>query len=199
MYSPDVVSCESAAPIVAEMTDESLVLKFQQSGCSASLGELVGRHLRRVRSLAFSMLLDATQADDVAQDVFLRVVRALPGFRCESQFSTWLHRITWNVIQTALANSASKTESLNRVEDDSVCSQLPTDELLRRELHEQVERELRKLSPKLRAAIVLTTLQQLSAEEAAELEGCAVGTLYWRIHEARRQLQERLASYLDDK
>ena len=61
---------------------------------------------------------------------------------------------------------------------------------------QQIAAALASLSAKLRAAIVLTGLQQLSPDEAAELEGCSVATMYWRIHEARRLLEQRLAEYL---
>ena len=72
----------------------------------------------------------------------------------------------------------------------------PDQSLLEHELDQQIADALASLSAKLRAAIVLTGLQQLSADEAAELEGCSVATMYWRIHEARRQLEGRLSGYL---
>lgn len=184
---------------LADAADEALVSAYQADRCQHSLDELLRRHLPRVRSMALSMLLDDAVADDVTQDVFVRVVRGLVGFRQAALFSTWLYRIAWNVIQDAAARRPAViglTDDFG-LEDVRSCER-PTDELLRNELHQQIELALAKIAPSLRAAIVLTTLQGMSAQEAADLEGCPVGTMYWRMSEARRLLQERLRKYLDE-
>lgn len=190
----------NAGAALAGVTDEELVQRFQEETCSESLSELVGRHLSRVRSLAFSMILNDATADDVAQEVFCRAIRGLPNFRRDAQFSTWLYRITWNVIQDALQRSKRTVSDANEVwlrqlTDDNV----PSDDLVRHETQQQVTAALAQLSPTLRAAMVLTSLQGLSGEEAATLEGCTVGTMYWRIHEARKQLQARLKKYVSEE
>ena len=178
-----------------DLPDEVLVTRFRESGCGDSAGELVRRHLRRVRAIVFSMVLDHGVADDLAQEVFFRAWRGLSGFRAEAKFSTWLTRIAWNVVQDEVARRERLPLSLS--EPDSIGSEnQPEAVLLHRELDEQIQVALAELSPKLRAAIVLTGLQQLSPNEAAELEGCTVATMYWRIHEARRLLEQRLAEYL---
>jgi RNA polymerase sigma-70 factor (ECF subfamily) len=144
------------------------------------------------------MLLDHAVADDLTQETFLRAWRGLSGFRAEARFSTWLTRIAWNVLQDEVARrERSATVVTESIEAAYSTTGQPDEGVLQQELDQQISAALAELSPKLRAAIVLTGLQQLSPDEAAELEGCSVSTMYWRIHEARRLLEQRLAGYLD--
>ena len=191
---PVVAPCEHGLNDVA---DEQLVARYQAAGCAESLDELLRRHLGKVRSLVFSMVLNHARADDLTQEICLRAIRGLKNFRAEAKFSTWLFRIAWNVLQDE--RSQRETESVHSKPHESLASPSdgPERVALQRELDQQIAAGLAALSQKLRAAIVLTSLQQLSAEEAAELEGCSTATMYWRIHEARRQLQTRLATYLE--
>lgn len=180
-----------------EPTDEQLVERCQNSGCPQAANELVRRHLRRVRAVIFPMVLDHSVADDLAQETFLRAWRGLGGFRAEARFSTWLTRIAWNVVQDeVLRRERSAIVVADSTEIAIAVTGRPDDAVLHRELDQQITAALASLSAKLRAAIVLTGLQQLSPDEAAELEGCSVATMYWRIHEARRLLEQRLAGYL---
>ena len=180
-----------------EPTDEQLIERCRNSGCPQAANELVRRHLRRVRAVIFPMVLDHSVADDLTQETFLRAWRGLSGFRAEARFSTWLTRIAWNVVQDEVSrrerSAVVVTESLDNA---SSVNGRPDEAVLQRELDQQIATALASLSAKLRAAIVLTGLQQLSPDEAAELEGCSVATMYWRIHEARRLLEQRLAEYL---
>ncbi len=181
---------------IADVADEQLVRRFQTNGCVQSIDELLRRHLRRVRSMLFSMVLDHALADDLTQETFLRAWRGLKSFRAEAKFSTWLTRIAWNVVQDGVTRRERTASSMSNREPLASAIDQPEASLLQNELDERITTALAGLSPKLRAAIVLTGLQQLSPDEAAELEGCTVSTMYWRIHEARRLLEERLAEYL---
>lgn len=190
------IDARSAAQ-VGEPTDEELVERCRITGCSQAASELVRRHLRRVRGVIFPMILDHSVADDLTQETFLRAWRGLSGFRVEARFSTWLTRIAWNVVQDELSRrERSATIGADSVEIACSVTDRPDNAILQRELDQQIATALASLSAKLRAAIVLTGLQQLSPNEAAELEGCSIATMYWRIHEARRLLEERLAKYL---
>ncbi len=179
-----------------ELSDEVLVTRFREVGCENSASELVRRHLRRVRAVIFPMVLDHTVADDLAQETFLRAWRGLNGFRAEARFSTWLTRIAWNVVRDEVARRERRPLSLHEA-DPVEFGNRPDAAVLYRELDGQIQSALSELTPKLRAAIVLTGLQQLSPEDAAELEGCTVATMYWRIHKARRILEQRLSGYLN--
>lgn len=180
----------------ADVADEQLVLRFQTNGCAQAIDELLRRHLRRVRSMLFPMVLDHALADDLTQETFLRAWRGLKSFRSEAKFLTWLTRIAWNVVQDNVARRERTASEFAEHEPAARVIDQPQASLLQHELDDRITAALAGLSPKLRAAIVLTGLQQLSPDEAAELEGCTVSTMYWRIHEARRLLEERLADYL---
>jgi RNA polymerase sigma-70 factor (ECF subfamily) len=179
-----------------EPTDEQLVDRYQAFGCVESLNELLRRHLGPVRSLVFPMVLNPSTADDLTQEVFLRAIRGLKSFRGEAKFSTWLFRIAWNVVQSERSRPELSGRPPERWDSLASRSAGPDGVALQRELDQQIESGLAALSPKLRGALVLTSLQRLSPEEAAELEGCSISTMYWRIHEARRLMAERLAGYL---
>ena len=135
-------------------------------------------------------------ADDLAQETWLRVFKGLKGFRGDSKFSTWLTRIAWNVVKDQLARKEHLDTQFGLCDLQGDWHS-PDADLLNRELDEQIQAALLDLSPKFRAAIVLTCLQDFSPEEAAELEGCTASTLYWRVYEARRQLSSRLSQYLN--
>lgn len=143
------------------------------------------------------MVLDETVADDLTQEVFLRVVRHLGDFRGESGFSTWLARIAMNVVYSHWRRGrAAPVEFRPEPPDAAGSNPGPARAALCGELEDEIGAALAALPPKLRATIVLTSTQQMTAPEAAQVEGCSTATMYWRIHEARKQLRRRLESYL---
>lgn len=178
--------------------DAELIAAYQQNGAREALDALLRRHLGRVRNLVFQMVLDDAVADDLTQEVFLRTCAGLRSFNGKSAFSTWLYRVAMNTAYSHLQrrkrspidDAATVPEPLSRPHTG------PEQTAIQTELQSQVEAALAELSPKLRAAIVLTSLQQLDAAEAARIEGCSASTMYWRIHEARKQLKIRLKDHL---
>lgn len=176
--------------------DEDLIAAYRETGCRQALDELVRRHVERVRSLVYPMVLDAWAADDVTQEVFLRAVRGLASFDGRSQFSTWLHRIALNTAYSFLdRRKRTAVESRDVLPDiPAARHEGPLETMLRSERRDEIEAALAELSPKLRAAIVLTVIQQVSVSEAARIEGCTSATMYWRVHQARKLLQARLES-----
>jgi RNA polymerase sigma-70 factor, ECF subfamily len=178
-------------------SDEDLIAAIRRGQDRGALDQLIQRHLPKVRGLVFQMILDDAAADDVTQEVFLRAIRGLAGFDGRAKFSTWLFRISKNTALTFLERQ-SRTHDYSRAEEaDSVAVALAPDSgLLAKELSADIEQALGKLSPALRTAVVLTSLQGLSPAEAAEIEDCTTSTMYWRIHEARKQLRERLKEHL---
>ena len=174
-----------------ESTDEGLIACFQSRGCLASLNLLVQRHLASIHQLLASMLLDDSLADDLTQDVFLRAIRGLPRFQRNAAFSTWLYRIAMNVAYSHF--ESTRGSEVPHLTVDPIASQpLPEQAASANELQAEIDAALLDLSPTLRAAIVLTCLQGQSPEQAAEIENCSVSTMYWRIHEARKQLKSQL-------
>ena len=180
------------------VSDESLIAAICGAGDRAALEELVGRHLAQVRRTVAQMVLDEAAADDVTQDVFLRAIRGLAGFDGRARFSTWLLRIAMNTAVTHLQRASRTRTTQQEIGWDDVpgAAAPPDEQLLTRERADDVQRAVGQLSPPLRAALVLTALQGVSPAEAAAIEGCSVSTMYWRIHEARKQLRKRLKEHL---
>jgi len=179
------------------VSDEELIAMIRSGRAPGSLDQLIQRHLAAVRSTLFQMTCDDAAADDLTQEVFLRAIRGLAGFDGRAKFSTWLFRISKNTALTYLERqsrmpSASQADAADGVAAGSA----PDSRLLTEELSADIQQALGQLSPTLRAAMVLTSLQGLSPTEAAEIEECSTSTMYWRIHEARKQLRQRLQEHL---
>jgi RNA polymerase sigma-70 factor (ECF subfamily) len=179
-------------------SDENLIHRFHKTAQPELLETVLSRHLASVRSMVFQMLLDHNAADDVTQDVFLRVLRGLETFDGRSQFSTWLFRIAMNAVRSHITKCGRlRVQFQNELPEDRVSARTePGGCALAAELTTEVQRALAQLSPQLRAAIVLVCLQGKSATDAAAIEDCSTDTMYWRVHEARKQLKSLLAEYL---
>ena len=186
---------EKVSPL--NRTDAELI-EAHRRGEASAVEVLVTRHLARVRNLLFQLVLDREEADELTQEVFVSVLRNLDGFRGESAFTTWLHRIAVNTARQAARRTKSKRNEVTRSARASHGeASAPEAELIRSEQRDGVQQALAKLSLPLRSAVVLTVMQGLSAGEAAEIEGCPIGTMYWRIHEARRLLRDELKGWIE--
>lgn len=178
--------------------DSELIDAYRDSGCQQSLDELMRRYLGRMRGVVFQMVLDEEAADDLTQEVFLKAFRGLAKFDGRAAFSTWIYRIAMNTTYSFLARRKQSPVQFGAElpEPSTGSSDSPDRVAMQAELSGQIGRALDRLSPKLRAAIVLTSLHDWSPAEAAKIEGCSTATMYWRIHEARKQLHQQLATWL---
>ena len=181
-----------------EPTDWELVEAVRIGGQPHQIGDLFVRHLGRVRNLMYQMTLNHADADDLTQKVFLRAARGLPTFDGRAEFGTWLHRIALNCANSFLSHRARRAEvSLDEApEPASSGIERPDRQAAGAETDERIRQALERLPVKLRAAIVLTVVQDVPFTEAARIERCALPTMYWRVHEARRQLKGLLADML---
>ena len=178
----------------AEPTDLDLIAAYRMDGQSSHVGELFRRHLGRVRGILYQLTLNHADADDLTQEVFMRAHRGLAGFGGRAEFSTWLHRIALNCAKSHFSRQARNPRVCMDEAPEPVApgGERPDRRAAAMELDGRVCAALEQLSPKLRAAIVLTVLQDLPLPEAARLEQCSLPTMYWRVHEARRRLKQFL-------
>ena len=144
--------------------------------------------------MLYQLTLNHADADDLTQEIFLRAHQGLAGFGGRAEFTTWLHRIALNCVRSHWARHRRRClAGLDEVPEPAAPGGgRPDRQALAAEMNERVYAALEQLSPKLRAAIVLTVLQEMSLTEAARLEQCALPTMYWRVHEARRRLKRFL-------
>jgi len=184
---------------MATSPDHELVARAR-GGDADAFDELVRQHARPLYGLLARMLGDATAAEDVAQECFVRAWRALPNFRGEAKFSTWLYRIAVNEGNRFLARE-SRREVLPY---DDVLLDVPdirsaTSELAEAgELREQLERFVGELPPHYRVAVVLRDIQGFSNEEAAELLELDLRNFKSRLHRGRMALRRRLEELTAD-
>jgi RNA polymerase sigma-70 factor, ECF subfamily len=176
-------------------TDSELISAFQGSDDRSALDDLVRRHIGRVRAIIYPMVLDDTLADDLTQDTFIRAVRGLPSFRQNSEFSTWLCTIAMNCVRSHFSRRPPPAAPFETGLNLSTNEQ-PDSAAIRQELGEAIHRALEQLSPKLRSAIVLISLNGFNASQAAAIEGCTAATIHSRLHEAREQLKRLLRGHL---
>lgn len=184
--------------------DTERVLRSQQ-GDTTAFEELVRQHQRMVHTLTYRMTGSSADAEDLAQETFLRAYDQIGSFRGTAKFSTWLHRIAvntclnWrqseqrrfelhvNCANEMLAGQVNGRDSLNDGSTDARHGELKGEPV------NEVQAALLKLPAKQRAAIVLTIYDGLNHAEAANLLGCSETTVSWRVFAARRKLKHLLS------
>jgi RNA polymerase sigma-70 factor (ECF subfamily) len=175
--------------------DEGLVAEARQ-GDAAAFSELVNRHQHEVYTLALRLTSDRDLAADVAQEALVRAWRALPRFRGEARFSTWLHRITVNTAWSQRARARRhRHESIDEVVIDLRADETtPEDWGEAADLRPRLLAALRELPAGMRAVVVLKDVQGWSHGEIAEALDITVTAAKVRLHRGRRRLRDRLFS-----
>ncbi|MEI6084372.1 MAG: sigma-70 family RNA polymerase sigma factor [Verrucomicrobiota bacterium] len=173
-----------------------------QAGDLSAYEILVGRHRQRVYQYAYSRIRNEQDATDLSQETFVKAWRAIRGFKKTAQFSTWLYRITTNlVIDHARRRERRPEVPFEEAVDPDADSDVeippsnqpsPTDEAQRKELRGQIDAALLELSPEHRAVLQLREFDGLDYAEIAKAVGCSLGTVMSRLHYARKHMQKLL-------
>lgn len=185
--------------------DHELVKRVQR-GDSTAFDVLVRKYQHRIVALIGRYIADWSECQDVAQDAFMRAYRALPNFRGDAQFYTWLHRIAVNTAKNHLVaqsrrppggdidiDDAELFDSAVRLRDNDT----PERELMRQQVEQAVLRVVEGLPEELREAISLREVDGLSYDEIASRMGCPIGTVRSRIFRARDAIDQELRPLLD--
>jgi RNA polymerase sigma-70 factor, ECF subfamily len=185
------------------LASEGELIRRARAGDEDAFAELVMMHADRVYGALRRFGLDAAEADEVAQEVFVRAWRGLPRFEERARFSTWLYRIAFNEAQRRLSRRPPpRAETLDPDRDDAVISLPdsarlgPEAQTLDREFERTLERALDQLPVDWRAAVVLRDVEGLSTEEAAEIAGVGQAAFKSRLHRGRMELRTLLEPYL---
>ena len=168
-------------PSVLELESERELVEQARQGERYAMSRLLALHRQRAVRIAYGMLRSAEDAEDVAQEAFIRVFRSLSTFRDEAKFSTWLYRIIINLCASRRRSPASREIAT----DFSV--ELPTEKSSVESI--DVWTVLEKLPARQRAVLILGEMEQLPYAEIAEVLGIAVGTVKFHVSEARRNFR----------
>jgi RNA polymerase sigma-70 factor (ECF subfamily) len=190
-----------------EESDLSLVQRAQR-GESGAFDALVRRYQHKVVKLVMRYVRNPTEAEDIAQDAFIKAYRALPRFRGDSAFYTWLYRIAINTAKNSLASRSRNPVRLDAdgggddddrpgLEERMIDAATPEALALTEEIRATVTAAIDQLPDDLRTAIMLRELEGLSYEEIAKTMDCPVGTVRSRIFRAREAVDERLRDIFD--
>ena len=186
--------------------DADLMLRVKR-GDEAAFAELVEKYKQPVTNLVARMLRDATEAEDIAQNVFVQVYKSAHRYEAAAKFSTWLFTIARNLclneIRRRTRHPADSLDSSQIDSEDQPARQfedhkthLPTDAMLHGELERKIEQALAELPETQRTAIVLCRRDDLSYEDIAEILGCSLSATKSLIHRGRETLKEKLKPYL---
>ena len=184
------------------MTDDELV-GLAREGDSEAFDQLVIRHQGAVYRAALTALRVPADAEEAAQDAFVRAWSRLRWFRGDASFRTWVLTIAWNCALSRRRGLVSWLRRRAPLEDAGAIAgdAAPDDAANATELRGHVARAIEALSPKLRDALLLSTSGEYEYAEIAAMLGIPLGTVKWRISDARRQVRARLAGlgYVDAK
>ena len=180
-----------------EAATATALVDAAKAGDRGAFAALVTRYRKRIFALALHITRSTSEADDIAQDVFLKAYRALPEFEGRSQFFTWVYRMTVNRSLNVRRDRARRGE--DELDDPrlelAVAVDARSDPGRAAELRQSYARLLRALDGlpvDLRTTVILVSLQGLAHGEVAVVQKISEGTVGWRMHEARRRLREAM-------
>lgn len=181
-----------------KIPDEELMFRLAR-GNSYALEVLVKRYKLKIINFVYRMVGDLDQAEDIAQEVFIRVYQHRERYQPIAKFSTWLYTIASNLAKSELRRrSIFNPISLTRLKGERLSSikRSPDKALLEKELGQKIQEGIEKLKPNYRAPLILRDVEGLSYEEISEIVGCPLGTVKSRINRARLKLREILDDYI---
>lgn len=189
--------------------DQQLVERVQR-GDKRAFDLLVGKYQRKLARLLSRFVRNPEEIEDVAQEAFIKAYRALPSFRGESAFYTWLYRIAINTAKNYLmsagrrATTTSTSIDIDESETLDMAEQVPDDntpetEMANQQIVQAVNRVVEALPEELREAITLREMEGLSYEEIAEAMQCPIGTVRSRIFRAREAIAAELRPLVEQK
>ena len=186
--------------------DQQLVERAQR-GDKHAFELLVAKYQRKLARLLSRFIRDAAEVEDVSQEAFIKAYRALPSFRGESAFYTWLYRIGINTAKNYLVAQGRRAPTVTIYDNEEAEGfeggdelrdiNTPENALMSKQIAETVNSAVEALPEELRTAITLREIEGLSYEEIAQIMNCPIGTVRSRIFRARDAISEKLRPLLD--
>jgi RNA polymerase sigma-70 factor (ECF subfamily) len=200
----DTVSASRQAE-VQEMTDADAV-RLAQQGDVVAFERIYRLHSRKVYTLCLRMAGDRTEAEDLTQEVFLQLFRKINTFRGESAFSTWLHRMSVNIVlmrfrKRPIAQASLDTSTNSEEEPNTPPKEFGGPDLRLNGVVDRItlETAINELPPGYKAMFILHDVQGYNHDEIAEIFGCTAGNSKSQVHKARVRLRELLQQSVEDR
>jgi RNA polymerase sigma-70 factor (ECF subfamily) len=197
---------ETSEPAETPVVHEMELVRRARKGDMAAYDDLVRRYQERIYATIYHMTSNHEDANDLAQDAFIKAYQALKSFKGGSSFYTWVYRIAVNKTINFLKQRKNRSQmSLNDLDFNAehdpdlvalICDKTPRRDIGLIELQEKLNAAMQKLSEHHRLVVTLHDVQDLSHEEIAKIMHCNIGTVRSRLFYARQQLQAYLSDYL---
>jgi RNA polymerase sigma-70 factor, ECF subfamily len=189
------------------LTDDYTLIRAIQAGDHQAFESLVRRYQHQVANLIYARIGSRDDAEDIAQEVFIRVYRSLPKFKFDASFFSWLYRITMNLCideirRRKIRNMLSLdflTEDVLEKNRKSKEHALPTDSILTEEKHRVIQSALKRLKPEHREILLLREYEDLGYNEIADVLGIRLEAVKSRIFRARVELKNLLSDYFEER
>lgn len=176
-----------------EDVPEAQLVRSAQSGDARSFEILFDRYYDMIHAFTYRVCLVETEADDIAQEIFIRAARGISLYRGAASFKNWLYRIAHHALIDWRRQSARQ-----RDKEDQFAAELESRAQTHAPDYADVHSAMKQLSPDLREAVALVYFEEMNHREAANAIGCAETTVSWRIFRAKRALKKLLASKQGD-
>jgi RNA polymerase sigma-70 factor (ECF subfamily) len=182
-------------------TSDHVLAQRAAAGDMEAFEELYGRHNRRVYSLCLRMTQNASEAEDLAQEVFIQLFRKIGSFRGESAFTTWLHRLTVNQVLMHFRKRSVKLEQTTEEGETPVQIVKGTENPNQMPVVDRIalDKAIEQLPPGYRTVFTLHDIEGHEHEEIARMLGCSVGTSKSQLHKARMKLRQLLRQQNEPK
>ena len=189
-----------------KLPSDAELVRSAKAGDADAFGELVERNEAKIYGLCLKMLGNKEDAEDCLQEVFIKAFKALPGFREEARFSTWLYRIAYNESLMRIRKKKLDTVSLDQpveLEEGDVSRDLadwttdPRADVMNNELSDVLVRHVNELDPDNRIVFLMRDVHGLSTNDTADALGLSIPAVKSRLHRARLFLRGKLSNYFD--
>jgi RNA polymerase sigma-70 factor (ECF subfamily) len=188
------------------VNQEALLIEWAKAGNISAFEELISLYEKKIYNFCYRMTNNREDAEDLAQEVFIKVYRNLDGFKGDSKFSTWIYRIAYNTcVDKHRRKKKIQFFSLDSGNDENVGTMqlvsgnpLPEDEVIQKERYKKIQACIASLKPKYKTVIILRDIQNYSYEEIAEILQLPLGTVKSHISRARAALSDALKRTLGE-
>lgn len=178
--------------------EEQQLIREAQDGNRSAFRILVERHVKQAYNVAYGFVQDHESAHDVVQDALVRAHQALPGFRGDAEFGTWLHRIVTNVALNHIRSNNARSRREVRIGDVPEPGGFQDGDIHARQVREHLDRALRGLPALQRSVVTLRHIDGLSTREVGMILGCSEGTVKTHLFRGLKKLRQKLQYLHED-